>query len=168
MKRISLDDPDEFTLAYLKVFRNFTNSTVVGTSLTDKNYFWTTYDEKNNSVENEIFSFTSSGGKIKRFFYLSEENIKDERTVKVLKKQKEILGVDVWVVKDQKAPRKLFVYCAEKEFGWTAIIDNETKKLKNFIFTKNESDLLEFKITSEKLESIFAIKWDAKVDLKQL
>lgn len=113
---IEFHDVEEFRFFYKKTLKKFSNSMFYSTSIPYKKYFW-----RNKSMEDAVGHFISSGGSMKKLFFLNNlSELQNSEVLNVLESQKK-LGVEVYAIEKEKVPihlLKFFLVDKEKNIAW--------------------------------------------------
>lgn len=150
-KRYEIKDINKFQDAYSRTFDMFPSSHILATSLLDSSYFWSATGEPYRPMEMKMKNFISNGGKMTRIFYVDDRVLSLPRSQKVIERQIEI-GVEVYTVHKENTSKQLFVLYDDRDFGWIVQIDPDNRNITNFLFTRNETDLKQFKEEFNKLK----------------
>jgi hypothetical protein len=113
-------DMDLFRYFYKRTLEVYPRTTFLATSLPYQRYFW-----KNQPMEQAIARFINSGGKMKRIFFIAnEEELNNEEVKEILSAQVK-LGVDTYIVDIRMVPaqlRRFFLVEAEGKIAWEVFI----------------------------------------------
>ena len=118
--KFQLTNTEKFRGFYIKTLEAYPQREFWATSLPSSKYFW----KPNDQVENAIAQFIHDGGKMKRIFFLSDENqLHAPETQQILARQLE-LGVQVYVVETSEISNELlrfFVVDSQGDIAWETI-----------------------------------------------
>jgi hypothetical protein len=140
--KIKFSEYDRFEKAYAKCLELKSDCEFFATASTHSNYFWTTEEEENNSIEEAIIEFTKCGGKMNRIFLMDENELQDPRCIATLNNQLKI-GVTVYTINKNSLStdnQKYFVVESSRQISWHVFTDND-KKISKFIYSTNERDV---------------------------
>jgi len=118
-------DIDLFRYFYKRTLEAYPRATFLATSLPYQKYFW-----KNQPMEQAMARFITSGGKIKRVFFIScPEELDDSEVKEILSAQVE-LGVEVYIADARITPahlRRFFVVETKGRIAWEVFIGPDNR-----------------------------------------
>lgn len=118
-------DIDLFRYFYKRTLEAYPHATFLATSLPYQRYFW-----KNQPMEQAMARFITSGGKIKRVFFISHPEELDDGEVKEILSSQVELGVETYIADARVAPahlRRFFVVETKGRIAWEVFIGPDSR-----------------------------------------
>lgn len=123
-KKVNLSDTDLFRWLYIKTLERFSGSQFYATSLPTKQYFW-----KSPALEDSMKRFISSGGKVKRVFFVGDEyDVEADVEANDIIRDHCSMGVETYVIPMSKVSnryRKYFVVESENSIAWEVVLGSD-------------------------------------------
>lgn len=118
-------DIDLFRYFYKRTLEAYPRATFLATSLPYQKYFW-----KNQPMEQAMARFISSGGKMKRVFFISRPEELDDTEVKEILSTQVGLGIETYITDARVVPahlRRFFMVEAEGRIAWEVFIGPDNR-----------------------------------------